>query len=303
MVGLEIRKFNRLNDLELVELQTLYDACVHADQIKPRMYWDIVQSRHSDDYRDFLYFRGNTVVGYLGFFLFSDDDIEICAFVHPNFRNQHVFKQLLLIAADEMGQFRPRRIIFTIPHATMAMPAKNWLQRIGAEQLHTEFRMRLDKFYHTEVFHNDIEIRSATLDDASALASLDKACFNADFETMVNRYQKILPEINRRVWVGCIDNKIIAKIHANIQPTGVTLHDFCVLPSFQGKHYGINLLQTTVYDLLEAGHNKISVDVLADNDRALRIYEYANFIVTEAWDMWAWDFKHLHMSAVTSSIH
>lgn len=289
MSASEIRKYSHLSELELVELKILFDACVEHDHTPPRMYWDAVSRRDSTQYRDFIYFQGNQVIGYLGFFLFGENDIEICAFVDPEFRNQNIFRQLLFHAMEEVDQMAPQKLLFTIPHISVMTPALYWLNKLGAEKIHTEYRMDLDKPFPQEVITRGIVIREATIEDIPELAALDKECFGSDLELMVTRYQSILKENERRTWIAIYEDKIIGKIHAHIEPGQSFIHDFCVLPNYQGKHHGLALLQHAVNYLLEQGHFNVSVYVQVENERALRLYQYANFIIVEAWDTWAWN--------------
>ncbi|MBW4839450.1 MAG: GNAT family N-acetyltransferase, partial [Paenibacillaceae bacterium] len=55
------------------------------------------------------------------------------------------------------------------------------------------------------------------------------------------------------------------------------IHDFCVLPSHQGRGYGREMLAQTVRLLLAQGRSRIRLSVAADNRSALELYRKTGF--------------------------
>ncbi|MBU5443658.1 N-acetyltransferase [Paenibacillus sp. MSJ-34] len=64
-----------------------------------------------------------------------------------------------------------------------------------------------------------------------------------------------------------------------MQPTAAIIHDFCILPSRQGKGLGRDVLAQTVSLLLEEGFAQIRLSVVTVNDRALHLYRNVGFEV------------------------
>ncbi|WP_420488693.1 GNAT family N-acetyltransferase [Paenibacillus arenosi] len=62
--------------------------------------------------------------------------------------------------------------------------------------------------------------------------------------------------------------------------TTAVIHDFCVLPSQQGKGFGLDMLIQMVRRLLIEQCTVIRLSVVTDNKRALQLYQHAGFTIT-----------------------
>lgn len=66
----------------------------------------------------------------------------------------------------------------------------------------------------------------------------------------------------------------------HISADTAVIHDFCMLPSCQGKGYGRIILAYIVSILLSKNCSQIRLSVVTDNRRALNLYRSAGFEVS-----------------------
>ncbi|MBC8079390.1 MAG: GNAT family N-acetyltransferase [Gorillibacterium sp.] len=64
------------------------------------------------------------------------------------------------------------------------------------------------------------------------------------------------------------------------QHASAVIHDFCVLPSYQGQGYGQAILSDTVKLLLAEERAKIHLNVVTENEQALQLYRKVGFEIT-----------------------
>jgi ribosomal protein S18 acetylase RimI-like enzyme len=59
-----------------------------------------------------------------------------------------------------------------------------------------------------------------------------------------------------------------------------TIHDFCVLPAFQGRGYGRKILSRVVKFLESQEYSQTRLSVVTQNRRALSLYQSIGFDVS-----------------------
>lgn len=278
-----------LNKQNFNALKTLADVCEQSDHITPRIYWDLTTVPRITPCH-YLYTLNDHLVGYLGYYLFMTEEAELTALVHPDYRQQGIFTRLLNKAQDDLKQLGIKAIQFSFPEGQEL--AINYLTHRGAKPIYTEIQM-----HHTLQNGKPLDdamplhFQQAAQHDAALLAKIDHQCFGSDIKLMEERFRQILPESHRYAWIAYLNRQPIGKIHVRLEPEQAYVHDVGVLPDYQGQSYGKLIMRYLFNWLSRFGYQKICLEVMSTNQRALNLYKGLGFIVTRTDEYWRLELK------------
>lgn len=100
------------------------------------------------------------------------------------------------------------------------------------------------------------------------------------------RFSQTLSHTDRKAYLAKINDETIGKIHLHMFENKVFIHDFCIMPDYQGKKFGHDLLVQTLQILQQQGHKKVELDVIASNKNAINLYLKCGFELRHAYDYW-----------------
>ncbi len=285
-----ITKADHIDELRFKQLRQLAQACEAFDHALPYMYWEIIARQRIIPCNLFCYDQ-DRLVAYMTFFHFEKGCLHILAIVHPEFRQQGVFKNMLREAMTEMLMLSPTRTTFSFPASQQA--AANLVRGIGAVFSHVEYRM--DRKYTGDEVLDDhrLTFAKATADDVMHVAKLDELVFQGDYPAMVERFKVTMQEKNREVWLAYLNGECIGKAHLLFDEDVICIHDIAITPLEQKKGYGLALLKWTVNYLIKTHPKKIYLEVEALNKSALKLYERCHFEMTREYECWKSPFEQV----------
>lgn len=286
----QITKSSRLYKNELASIKKLHDLSSAQDKFKPKFYWNILQDRQTQEFNDFLYYIDGNLVGYLALFTFKPDEAELSAMVHPKYRRQQIFKNLLDEAALELNKRRIKSIlVISQPHSSFA----DYLQQRGATYCYSHVEMTalnppLEKTLP------EVELKLTNNDDLMTLAKIGAACFNTPFLEVLQRFVENSRDRNRRAWLLILNNEFIGKIHVRFEDTKTAfIHDLCIIPEKRGQNYAMAMILKTMNMLKSEGYKNFTLDVECHNEGALKLYEQCGYVTTSSYDFWKLDVNHI----------
>ena len=267
------------------KLRELSKTCEASDNFRTKIYWNIIKNRQTEFENDITYSVNDQLVGYLGIFHFVEDEVEFCGMVHPDYRQQGIFKILFEEAYKKAPDYEIKRV--AVPCSQKATIAKKIMEKMGAKVNGSEYNMQLEKTdLYRKKYHRNIKLRLGKKEDIPTIAAMDAICFETEFEDMLQRYLNDVASEDRRIWIVSKSGKTIGKIHVRFDKNKAYIHDFCVLPNYQGKKYGTDILNKIIDYLLDKYKLTICLDVKAENASAIKIYERAGFVVDQAYEYW-----------------
>ncbi|WP_178024136.1 N-acetyltransferase [uncultured Paenibacillus sp.] len=275
----EIVKLSDISPELLVAIRTLEQICRQADGSKLQMGLDNL-TKDSGDHA-YLYQIGGSIAGCLIWYTADGVEANLNAMVHPERRRQGVFRRLLEAAAAEMGGQGIQTCRFKVP--ADSEPGLHCAERLGARLAGSQFAMELAAFREGAAGHPDLKLRPEELEDFGFMVRCMSQAFGDD-EGWTLRYLGHTREPGRHNYIGCYGEERIGLIRVNLLGgDAAVIHDFCVLPSRQGRGYGREMLAQTVRLLLAQGHTRIRLSVAAENRSALELYSKTGFsIVSES---------------------
>ena len=129
-----------LSEDELAAISQLIQVCDTYEGLHTRLGFDMLRSRPADRVYDFLYYEQGMLVGYLALQGHgSDEEKELVAIVHPNFRRRGIFRTLLDATKTELRPRGGKRLILTCERSSQSGQA--CMHAIGATLDFSEYDM------------------------------------------------------------------------------------------------------------------------------------------------------------------
>lgn len=175
----------QLPDKEYRLIKQLFTACEREDKCSARVYWNCIKSRAPDVYHDYLQYKRQLLIAYLGIFNFKADEVEICALVHPLHRRQGLFRRLLTTALADINYKEVKRVL--LPCTQDFAVAKQAVEKLGAVYKHSEYTLEIKQLAGltldaTQHAATAFQMIPATENDLSVIAKLDSLCFESPYE-------------------------------------------------------------------------------------------------------------------------
>jgi len=108
------------------------------------------------------------------------------------------------------------------------------------------------------------------------------------YEGYSSKQDMLLPEEEEKkgmlIYLAIKDNKIVGKIHLEMNSEVGGIYGLGVLPEYRGKGYGRAILIGGIKIMKEYNRKKIMLQVAAENATALKLYKSCGFIETSTMD-------------------
>jgi ribosomal protein S18 acetylase RimI-like enzyme len=224
-----------------------------------------------------LCYQEDTLVGLLSWYTSDGTTANINAVVDPDWRREGIFRSLLLRAKQEIGPLGISTLCYRIPAGSPSGIA--CVRSLGASFDRSEYAMRFSRPLPVKSRIADLTLKAAQPDDLEFMVTCLVEAFG-DSETWTREYLMRTNEPSRKNYIASINQEYVGLIRINhLSETTAAIHDFCILPSHQGKGLGREVLMKTVALLLEDHHSHIRLSVVSNNQRALNLYRAVGFDV------------------------
>lgn len=289
------QKSRGLTDRQKADIRQLETVCNRFEGLTMKLNWNTLQNRSDGAINDFLHYEGGLLVGYLALYAFNRREAEVSAMVHPDYRRQGIFNQLLQLAAIELQRRHTPDFLFICERASRSGPL--CMQAIGAEYEFSEYKMELGELRRPDRQRADLEFRPARPPDINDLARMEHLCFELPLDDARERMKRDLVDSSRFTLIATRHNNQIGKIGILTGESETYIVAFCVLPEHQGQGYGRTILAHTVEQLIAARRPNIRLEVACENERALNLYKGCGFQVSAAYDYYRLPVSDLNLAA------
>ncbi|KPL57898.1 GNAT family N-acetyltransferase [Rossellomorea vietnamensis] len=259
-----------LTSKQLQDIKDLQNVCENFEDIHLKLNWEMLKKRQNDQ-DDFLLYKENHLIGFLGIYGFGDS-YEICGMIHPDFRRQHLFQELIHRALQSLKSRTVNKLLLNIPGTSTS--GKGFISHTDAAYDFTECEMKWNK--KELVIDHSVGIKTADEHDIETIIDLDETCFGvvrSDAESYTKRLFDESPAGNLMI---VFDEKVVGKIRVQRANKKSFIYGFAVFPSFQGKGIGRKALSQVVMQESK-WTDDIYLDVAATNCKALKLYESSGF--------------------------
>jgi ribosomal protein S18 acetylase RimI-like enzyme len=258
-------------------IETLLAACNQHEQVELPINLgsidpDAAQSSTPDQ---FLAYDHGTLIGYARVDGWSEP--ELCGMVHPDHRRRGVGRSLLSAAQHECARHGLKHLTLVCDERSAS--GKAFVGGVGAQFYNAEYRMQLDPAAIDRSLprHDTLRLQPATADDIAVLTMIQAAAFG-DPEAEVRQHViRGLGLSNRQYLIGLLDEQPIGMLRLGRYRDEADITAFGVLPAYQGRGYGRQMLVDALDILLAEPWPRIMIDVLTDNDNALKLYRNCGF--------------------------
>ena len=306
---LQFKELKRLLPMHKEKLTALENIC----RIKDGTMSSVCCSTEFNCRRDipvfFLAFK-TELIGYLSVFLPDEATAELNVLIHPDYRRQGIFRELLQRAKTALSAIGTKEFVFVCePSSTDATAA---MQTMNAEKKSSEYQMLLETTSHIPV-----SFQSAKPATGSSECSQDKVAstvpggrgklleaipddlpllgrMNALFFETSDEMGELFAEESYHTPGTTVYKYVITDEHKKNIPIGTVC--FCeeetignifglgILPEYRGQGYGKDLLQALF--TLVPNDKKIILQVSSRNAAAFQLYQKAGFRIIAQQDFW-----------------
>jgi ribosomal protein S18 acetylase RimI-like enzyme len=311
-----------LSQTELEEIQQLAQICNTEDKLDLRLNWEALRRRSKSETNDFLYYEQNTLIGFLGLYIFNSREAEVSGMVHPAYRRRGIFTQLLNAAQDEVRHRNIPTLLLIVEHSSTSGQAL--VRQIGTTYDHSEYKMILERFQQPANFDERLQFREARIDDLPAFKQITAEAFGMSDDEVDWYPAHVLENPARRYYLATLTNVIIlqypesgskaqddqstsysslkavytdapngskevviGKLDVSLEGQTAFIYGFAVLPEYRRLGYGRQILARTLQELLASGHERITLEVATENRNALSLYQSCGFRETSSYDYYA----------------
>jgi ribosomal protein S18 acetylase RimI-like enzyme len=233
-----------------------------------------------------LYTEGN-LIGYVGVFAFKEDEVELTSIIHPKYRKQGHFKNLLKEVLPELSRRHFKKCLFIVNRASDV--GVQIVKRLNTTFSHAEYEMVSKRTLEITGLPK-LELRDYTHEDIIDLAQMDAVCFNSSLDKMIFRFINSMGEKNRKVLVAIANGEKIGKVHLRFDEKNYAdIHDLCILPLHRRKNYATAMVMQVMGLLRDKKINHIYLDVEGKNTSAIKLYEKCGYEITAIHDFWSYD--------------
>ncbi|MEQ7050985.1 GNAT family N-acetyltransferase [Paenibacillaceae sp. P-4] len=280
-----LRTYTQLDADQLEALRRLEDICNEHDQIILKLNWDSLRARTGDVANDYVYVVDGEIVGFLGIYQFCASEVEISGMVHPDYRRQGIFNQLVKEAQQECGRRRVEKLIFIC--ARPSLSGKEYLESIGSKCSFSEYWMTLTGEHVQDASEPPakIELRQAETSDVALLTQLNMDGFDMNEEDARGYVETAMLSQQDYIFIADCQQENgewlpIGKIHVMREEGSAFLFGFSVQPEHRGRGYGRWILRSIIERMKEQQPTaKIELEVAVENERALGLYTSCGFHV------------------------
>ncbi|GMA63625.1 GNAT family N-acetyltransferase [Alicyclobacillus fastidiosus] len=267
---------------QIDDIQNLEAVCSQADDIHLKLNQSMLQSRSEAETNDFLAYRGEQLVGFLGLYQFQAKEVEISGMVHPSMRRLGVFSSLVSGAIDEIRRRSVPKMVFI--NANGSASGKAFLESIGAVYAFSEYWMQLERTPIAQQA-DEVQLRPITRDDIPVVASILAESFRAKIASNIDYLEAKLDDASAQCYKILLGKITIGALSVNQPGDGrAFIYGFGIAPQYQGRGYGRQSLSLAVQSALQSGLTVIELEVACENARALTLYESCGFQILRAND-------------------
>lgn len=302
------KELKRLFNSHKAQLTVLEESCRKVDSTRGFVCKSTDLNVRKDLPVFFLCYKDKQLIGYLNLFLPGNGEAELNALVHPTFRQQGIFKELLSRADAALYSTCIRRRLFVCEPQSAASSAV--MKAMHARLINSEYQMVFLPYGHdnSSISHdssrlpgndrllaNDDESNSnhspelgellpAEVSDLPVLAQMEALFFGSDLESAEQWVEQSFRTPNINVYKYVFRGIPIGTGSLCIENHSCNLFGLGILPPYRGKGFGKHLLHSLIAQT--PADKELYLQVSGKNTVALQLYLNHGFRVSTQQDFW-----------------
>lgn len=284
--SIKLKENLNFNDYE--ELNKLQKLCLDHDktELKLELEYKLKRAENKSGglnrINEFMYYKDNELVGYIGICEFGGTAAEVNGMIHPDCRRRGIFTKLFSLAKDEWRKRECAQILLLCDHSSAS--GQEFIKSTGAVYHSSEYEMYLRDDWKQDFAENNVVLRKARNQDAKEIARQNSIYF----DEALNEEDITLPEEEEKygwlIFLAEADGKTIGKVHLETGGKVGGIYGLGVIPEYRKKGYGREILIQSIGKLAEIGIRDVKLQVAVKNNTALNIYKSCGFEETSTMD-------------------
>ncbi|MEN3307134.1 MAG: hypothetical protein V7603_3336 [Micromonosporaceae bacterium] len=264
-----------LSPAALDAIAGLEHRVVAADGGRLKLEWGTLRNRAGRDVEDFLWWRDERLLGFLGIYSHGAPVIELAGMVDPEARGRGVGAALLDAALRVCRERRQTATLLVVPRTSAAGRALA-LRRRGTLD-HSEHALQLFGQPNDVSTDPHVTIRAATVKDLPTVHELRNLGFGWQPPAPGSHRAGSPAVVDPDTLVIERDGVLIGTVRLTRELDNAGIYGFVIHPDHQGRGIGRDVLHRLCRKAQADGANLVSLEVATDNDRALNLYTSLGF--------------------------
>lgn len=272
-----LERASGLSPRDLEAIAELERTVIEADGGRLKLEWGRLRRRSGERVEDLLWWEGDRLVGFLGFYGFGSS-LELAGMVAPDVRRRGIGNALLDAAEPLFRAWGCREALLIVPRPSAA--GRRLALRRGAVLDHSEHALLLSGDPASGPREPTLSLRPATVADVAVVARVLEEGFGqpppADLAAWIDSSRD-------RTLVLEVGGSPVGTMRLTQEGDDAGVYGFAIDPVWRGRGLGRDALRRACEQLRAGGARRIRLEVAVDNDRALGLYTSLGFrpVVTE----------------------
>lgn len=279
-----INEFSKVSEEAIKEIRQLETICKKHDKLTGDIFLDSSLNFNPNIKSLFLLYEDNKLLSLLIMFIPSQDEAEISSFTLPEYRRKGYFKELLAKASYELKKYEVSDILFVCE--PQSLDGKAVIKKLEVNYDFTEYSLKYNQLNVTypNQYLNKIELYKPNLQDSKILIDISQQIFNDSYENAETMVNKTFESSFRQQYLAILDKEFIGMGGVSFEQDGAYIFGFGIIPKYQGKGFGKDMLKLMLKDLINQNLEKIMIDVNSENEKAFNLYIKYGFEVGTAFE-------------------
>jgi ribosomal protein S18 acetylase RimI-like enzyme len=278
----------RLTALELADLEDLVALCNACEHLQMRLDYNMLTVAALPTTDIFCYYERGRLLGSLLLDRYHSDIKEVDGLVHPDWRRQGIFRQLLVAARAECLSRGIRRLLF--PCELTSVSGQAFVRAVGARREFAEHRMLLGEFQPRFQYDERLLFREARADDMDKLAVILAADFEDSKEQALEHVALAWKRPHQYFYIATFGDKDVGcaepvgTLRVEDLPAESGIYGFFVRPEYRGRGLGRQILEEAITATRARGAQQIMLEVDTNNASALQLYRSSGFKIERTYE-------------------
>lgn len=292
---MHIEILHHLEEQQKIEIETLVNICIKADGLSRELYLDNDLNLYENLNSFFLLYDQQQLVSVLTILQMNEREVEISGYTLPDKRKKGYFQAILDAAEEEVLDFDINYIQFVVePNSDSG---KMTALSLGASYIKSEYLLNLKLEDYTKKYSEflmDLKFVVSPLnyEDIMQAAFIHSEIFNNELEESEELMHNVLDSNSMVCYCAKLGDELIGMLNVNYGKENASIFGYGILPRYQGKGYGIGLINYVLRQLIKEQVTEVNLQVSSNSKKAMEIYNYLGFQVIMQYDYYAYEIEY-----------
>ena len=272
-----IQLFTHPDTTTVQAVRELEHVCQAHDGLKGSLFLDPSLNFSPDAPCLIACMEEDKLIGAMTFFMPTQEEAELVALTHPDYRRKGVFRALMKVAASQAAAHNiPDFLLVCEPQSKDGTAV---LATIEKTRDHTEYALRYDRTQSPDALAvpEGLTLHLATEDDLATMTQISAESFSEEAEHAARFMALALASDTRRQYLARINGEPVAIGALGYEDGEATLYGLGVRTQLQNKGIGRGLVALLLREAYAQGTQDILIEVDNTNARAYHLYLSCGF--------------------------